>query len=68
MTNRIPLTLGTIVKAPDGTLWEIGAVMLTGGERYYMLVAKSILGFTAMWPAAMVESLHDRATPPTPEN
>ncbi len=65
MTNRKPLRFGTIVKLDDGTQWVINAVMLTGGERYYSLSNVHSFGDVAMWPASMVEPMHDRATAPT---
>ena len=33
--------------------WTVGAVLLTGGERYYLLSRGN--NETAMWPAFMVE-------------
>jgi hypothetical protein len=57
MTDRMPLALGTAVKADDGVRWIIDAVMLTGGERYYLL--SNGPRDVAMWPATMVEPMHD---------
>lgn len=36
--NREPLPLETIIARPRGEKWRVGAVMLTGGERYYQLI------------------------------
>jgi hypothetical protein len=47
--NSEPLPLGTVVK-PYG---KIGAVMFTGGERYYMLTSKD--GDVAMMPWFVIE-------------
>lgn len=47
--QALPLALGTVVK-PYG---KIGAVMFTGGERYYMLTNGN--GDTALMPWFVIE-------------
>lgn len=53
-----PLELGTIVILGDEE-WEIASVMLTCGERYYMLTDHD--NGVTMYPAFMLEE--DRALP-----
>lgn len=50
--TSMPLALGTIVE-PYG---EIGAVMVTGGERYYLI--KDGFG-VALMPADVIEGSHE---------
>jgi len=35
------MSLGSIVRDEAGQEWEIGAIALTGGERYYFLVERT---------------------------
>lgn len=50
---QLPLSLGTVVK-PYG---KVGAVMFTGGERYYMLTDKH--GTVSLMPWFTIENHYE---------
>ena len=65
--NELPIALGTVISL-YGHHWTVGAVALTGGERYYFLTDRN--GVVSMMPADVVEVGQDsapRAAPRPPQ-